>query len=244
MNVEQFHYWHAETAVRLPVDRPGHCAGMTTSGAGDILRHRRTLPAGYFDDLYRDSDDPWGLGGSWYEQRKRALTMASLPRARFRSAFEPGCALGLLTELLAPRCDRLLATDIAAEPLAALAGRFGPQPQVQVRQLAVPGQWPDGEFDLVVLSEIGYYLDHTDLSAVIARTVGSLAPDGFVVACHWRHPAAGYPLTGDEVHEALTAESGLVPLASHVEEDFRLDVLGRPGAPSVARADGVLGGLA
>ena len=231
-----------ETAVRLPVDRPGHCAGMTTSGAGDILRHRRTLPAGYFDDLYRDSDDPWGLGGSWYEQRKRALTMASLPRARFRSAFEPGCALGLLTELLAPRCDRLLATDIAAEPLAALAGRFGPQ--VQVRQLAVPGQWPDGEFDLVVLSEIGYYLDHTDLSAVIARTVGSLAPDGFVVACHWRHPAAGYPLTGDEVHEALTAESGLVPLASHVEEDFRLDVLGRPGAPSVARADGVLGGLA
>ncbi|WP_395726882.1 SAM-dependent methyltransferase [Nakamurella sp.] len=213
---------------------------MTTSGAGDILRHRRTLPAGYFETLYQDSDDPWGLGRSWYEQRKRALTMAVLPRARFRSAFEPGCALGLLTELLAPRCDRLVATDIAAEPLAALARRFAADPQVDVRQLAVPRQWPSGEFDLVVLSEIGYYLDHADLSAVIDRTVGSLAADGVVVACHWRHPAAGYPLTGDEVHEALTAASGLTVLAAHLEEDFRLDMFARPGAPSVARADGVL----
>ncbi len=240
MNVEQFHWGRAGTAARLPADRPGHTALMTTSGAGDILRHRRTLPAGYFETLYQDSDDPWGLGRSWYEQRKRALTMAVLPRARFRSAFEPGCALGLLTELLAPRCDRLVATDIAAEPLAALARRFAADPQVDVRQLAVPRQWPSGEFDLVVLSEIGYYLDHADLSAVIDRTVGSLAADGVVVACHWRHPAAGYPLTGDEVHEALTAASGLTVLAAHLEEDFRLDMFARPGAPSVARADGVL----
>lgn len=206
-----------------------------------FLPVRRSLPAGYFDDLYRAVDDPWRLGGSWYEQRKRALTMASLPRARFRSAFEPGCALGLLTELLAPRCDRLLATDIAAGPLAQVERRFTAHPQVDVRRLAIPGQWPDGEFDLVVLSEIGYYLDHTDLSATIDRTAGSLAADGFVVACHWRHPAPGYPLTGDEVHEALIAESGLTVLASHREEDFRLDVLGAPGTVSVARADGVLG---
>jgi hypothetical protein len=213
---------------------------MTTSGAGDPVRHRRTLPAGYFDALYRDAEDPWGLGRSWYEQRKRTMTMAAMPRARFRSAFEPGCATGLLTELLATRCDRLLATDIAAEPLAALARRFASNPQVDVRQLAVPRQWPDGEFDLVVLSEIGYYLDPTDLSAVIDRTVGCLAVDGVVVACHWRHRASGYPLTGDQVHEALIAESGLVVLVAHLEEDFRLDVLGRPGTPSVARADGVL----
>jgi SAM-dependent methyltransferase len=214
------------------------------ASAADAAAHpvpaRRSLTAGYFEDLYRAADDPWRLAGSWYEQRKRALTMASLPRARFRSAFEPGCALGLLTELLAPRCDRLLATDIAAEPLAALARRFASDPQVDVRQLAVPRQWPPGEFDLVVLSEIGYYLDHADLSEVIDRTVGSLAADGFVVACHWRHPAAGYPLTGDEVHESMTAESGLTVLTAHREEDFRLDVFGRPGAPSVARADGVL----
>lgn len=205
-----------------------------------FLPVRRTLPAGYFDTLYREAGDPWRLGGSWYEERKRALTMASLPRARFRSAFEPGCALGLLTELLAPRCDRLLATDVATEPLAAAAVRLTAHPHVELRRLTVPRQWPAGEFDLVVVSELGYYLDHTDLSTLVERMVGGLAADGVVVACHWRHPAPGYPLTGDEVHEALVAESGLTGLAVHREADFRLDVLARPGTPSVARADGVL----
>ena len=205
-----------------------------------FLPVRRSLTADYFAELYRAADDPWRLGDSWYEQRKRALTMAALPRERFRSAFEPGCAVGLLTELLARRCDRLLAADIAAEPLERVAQRLAGHPHVDVRRLTLPDQWPDGEFDLVVLSEVGYYLDHVDLSRVIDRTLGALAPDGVVVACHWRHSAAGYPLTGDEVHAALAAEPGLVTLAAHEEEDFRLDVLARPGTPSVARADGVL----
>ncbi|WP_420122677.1 bifunctional PIG-L family deacetylase/class I SAM-dependent methyltransferase [Nakamurella sp.] len=205
-----------------------------------FLPVRRSLTAGYFTELYRAADDPWRLGGSWYEERKRALTAAALPRARFRSAFEPGCAVGLLTELLAPRCDRYLAADIAAEPLARVTQRLAGQDHVDVRRLTLPDQWPDGDFDLVVLSEVGYYLDHVDLSRVIERTVSALTPDGVVLACHWRHPAAGYPLTGDEVHAALAAEPGLITLAAHTEEDFRLDVFARPGTPSVARADGVL----
>jgi LmbE family N-acetylglucosaminyl deacetylase len=205
-----------------------------------FLPVRRSLAGDYFDGLYEAADDPWRLGGSWYEQRKRALTMASLPRARFRSAFEPGCAVGLLTELLAPRCDLLLATDVSAGPLADVTRRFAPLPHVEVQRRVIPGQWPDGEFDLVVLSEIGYYCDHTDLSTIIDRTVRSLAADGVVVACHWRHPVVDYPLTGDQVHEALIAESGFTVLAAHREEDFRLDVLVRPGTPSVARAAGVL----
>jgi LmbE family N-acetylglucosaminyl deacetylase len=205
-----------------------------------FLPVRRTLAGDYFDGLYRAADDPWRLGGSWYEQRKRALTMAALPRARFRSAFEPGCAVGLLTELLAPRCDQLLATDVSAGPLADVARRLAPLAHVDVHRRPIPGQWPDGEFDLVVLSEIGYYCDHTDLSRIIDRTVRSLAPDGVVVACHWRYPVVDYPLTGDQVHDALIAESGLSVAVSHLEVDFRLDVLVPPGAPSVARADGVL----
>jgi hypothetical protein len=114
-------------------------------------------------------------------------------------------------------------------------------PHVDVRRAAVPSQWPGGEFDLVVLSEVGYYCDRSDLSRLVDRTVGSLAPDGVVVACHWRHHAPGYPLTGDQVHAALIAESGLRVAVAHLEEDFRLDVLTPPGTPSVARWAGVLG---
>ncbi|HEY5878098.1 MAG TPA: bifunctional PIG-L family deacetylase/class I SAM-dependent methyltransferase [Nakamurella sp.] len=206
-----------------------------------FLPFRRSLTSDYFDRLYRDSEDPWQLGRNWYEQRKRDLTVAALPRPRFRSAFEPGCAGGLLTERLASRCDRLLATDIAATPVDVARRRVAGRPNVRVELRTIPRDWPDlMTFDLIVLSEIGYYLDRTDLSRLIVRTVGSLASDGVVVACHWLHPALGYPLTGDQVQAAFVAESGLSLAATHQEEDFRLDVLTAPGMPSVARWEGLL----
>jgi hypothetical protein len=64
-----------------------------------------SLSADYFAHLYADSDDPWRISTGWYEQRKRALLMASLPRERFAVGFEPGCSNGELTVLLASRCQ-------------------------------------------------------------------------------------------------------------------------------------------
>ncbi len=118
-----------------------------------------------------------------------------------------------------------------------LAGRSG----VEFAQLRVPQEWPVGSFDLVVLSEVGYYCGPADLSALIAAAASSLTADGVLLACHWRHPVAEYPTSGDHVHERLREESGLVVLAEHLEEDFRLDVLVRPPAVSVARRTGLLG---
>ncbi len=84
--------------------------GPETIECGDQARElflpvRRSLTAGYFTELYRAADDPWRLGGSWYEERKRALTTAALPRARFRSAFEPGAP-----SACSPSCWRRAAT--------------------------------------------------------------------------------------------------------------------------------------
>ena len=105
----------------------------------------------------------------------------------------------------------------------------------------MPQEWPDGHFDLIVLSEIGYYCGPADLSRLIRSAVASLTTDGVLVACHWRHPVAEYPISGDAVHRQLRAESGLAVLSEHVEEDFLLDVLVRPPVRSVARRDGLLG---
>ena len=194
----------------------------------------------YFDGFYEAGTDPWGFETRWYEERKRALTMASLPRRRFGSAFEPGCAIGVLTEKLARRCDRLLATDISEVPLAVARQRLSGLTGLVLEQRRVPQDWPDGPFDLIVLSEIGYYCDPADLSRMIAKSVTSLTDDGVVLACHWRHPVADYPMTGDQVHEQLRKESGLSVLMEHTEEDFRLDVLVPAPAASVARRDGLL----
>lgn len=183
-----------------------------------------TEPA-YFERMYADSDDPWHLAGNPYEQRKYALTVASLPRQRYRRAFEPGCSIGLLTALLAPRCDELLATDPVPEPLARARDRV-PAPHVSFQQSALP-DWPPGELDLVVLSEVLYFLSAGVRAQVLTHVVDSLGADGHVVLVDWRHPFAEAACTGDEAHDQFRASPGLARLVEHVEDDFRLEVFGR-----------------
>ena len=64
--------------------------------------------------MYAGVGRPVAAGDRWYEQRKYAITMALLPYRRYRHAFEPGCSVGVLTEQLASRCDRVTSTDVAA----------------------------------------------------------------------------------------------------------------------------------
>ena len=201
-----------------------------------------SLGGQFFDDFYREQgEDPWGFTDRWYEQRKRAVTLASLPRPRFRRALEVGCSIGVLTSDLAPRCDALLALDVAAAAVALARERTRALPSVRVEQMAVPAQWPQGTFDLVVLSEVGYYLGLDELTSLCDRAIGSLSTDGVLVACHWRHPVEEYPLRGDTVHAVLRSRTEVVSLARHEEEDFLLDVLVRPPAVSVAGQTGLLG---
>ncbi len=206
-----------------------------------VMSAPESLQVGYFDRMYQRSDDPWSFRTRWYEERKRSLTLAALPRRRFRSAFEPGCSIGLLTAELATRCDALLATDIAAAAVESARARVADRPGTTVALMQTPAQWPGGSFDLVVLSEIAYYCAEDDLQVLAVRAAGSLTADGVLVACHWRHPVEHYPTSGDRVHEVLTGATGLVTLAHYEDEDFLLDVLVRPPAISVGRAEGLVG---
>lgn len=200
-----------------------------------------SLPTSYFDAMYAASPDPWGLAHRWYEQRKYALTLAALPRQRYRSAYEPGCSVGVLSERLAGRCDRLLAADAAASAVRAARARLAGLPNVVVERRAVPAEWPEGRFDLIVLSELGYYLDLPDLGRLVRSAVEALEPGGDLVAVHWRHPVAAYPLSGDAVHAVVAAEPGLANTCRHIEADFLLEVFARtpPVARSVAAVEGL-----
>ncbi|GAB3700727.1 class I SAM-dependent DNA methyltransferase [Mariniluteicoccus flavus] len=192
---------------------------------------------GYFDAMYAAADDPWGFETRWYEERKRAVTLASLPRRRYRAAFEPGCSIGVLSEGLADRCDRLVACDLVESAVertrARLAGR-----DVEVRRWSLTDAWPDEAYDLIVLSEVAYYLSGEDLPRVAATAADHLTPDGHLVAVHWRHPVDDYPLTGDEADSLLRQGSELHVIAEHVEDDFRLTVLAHDPR-SVAQVEGL-----
>jgi LmbE family N-acetylglucosaminyl deacetylase/SAM-dependent methyltransferase len=201
-----------------------------------VVEPRSTAPAGeagYFDALYAAADDPWGLAERFYERRKRSLLLASLPRPRFRRAFEPGCATGLLTTELLERCDSVVAWDGAAAAVHQARDRVGDRAVVE--QCRIPDDWPDGAFDLIVLSEVAYYC--VDLDRLAQRVRDSLSSDGVLVACHWRHRALDHPHTARLVHDRLGA--GLHSIAAHREHDFLLDVWS-VRAESVARVEGIV----
>jgi len=198
-----------------------------------------SLTAEFFDEFYAGSHDPWGFETRWYEARKRALTLAALPLARYSAALELGCSIGVLSRELADRADTLLATDIAEQPLAVARQRLNGLPGVSVERRTLPAEWPDGRFDLVVVSEIGYYCSADDLIVLLERCRQSLAPGGSLVACHWRHPVGEYPLTGDDVHAALAALPGLERTVQHLERDFLLEVYEAAPARSVAQREGL-----
>ena len=117
--------------------------------------------------------------------------------------------------------------------------RLADAPSVTLRLGAVPSDWPSGVFDTIVFSEVGYYLSRDDLQATIGLIGDSLAADGCVLACHWRHPVAEYPLSGDEVHIALRSVAAWERLILHEEEDFLLEVFCRRPAVSVAHREGL-----
>ena len=192
----------------------------------------------YFNELFLNNDDPWAFRQRWYERRKRALTLAVLTRPRYASIFEPGCANGELSAELAPRCDRLVCCDTASAAVALATSRLLGFPHAHVQQSRLPEQWPSGSFELIVLSELCYYLDADELSRLIDCALNALTADGQLLACHWRPPIEGCPQTAEQVHALLEQRLGLHAVVRHHEDDFLLDLWGRDGA-SVARLEGL-----
>lgn len=178
------------------------------------------------DRVHRERPDPWQVD-SFYERRKRSITLASLPRERYGRALEVGCSVGALAVDLAARSEHLLAIDSSERAVAKALDRTRELDHVDVRRCAVPKQWPSDRFDLISISEIGYFLSPRQLSLVIEHSLASLSNEGHLLLCHWRHQPVGWPMAGPAVHEAFLA-TGAAVLVEHQEPDFLLHVLERP----------------
>ena len=187
-----------------------------------------SLPPAYFESLYADDIDPWRFETSDYEREKYDDTIAALQDRRFRSGFEVGCSIGVLTARLAVQCERLLAVDVAEAALDRARTRCRDLDQVRFGRACVPADWPDEEFDLIVLSEVLYYLAPGDLEATAAAAVRSLLPGGAVLLVHFTQPT-NYPLSGDEAVERFERAAGgaLRPVTRARRERYRLDRLDR-----------------
>lgn len=194
--------------------------------------------------MYDEAADPWQLQTRWYEQRKFAICLAMLPYPRYRHAFEPGCSVGVLTERLTGRCDHVTSADVAVAALDSSHRRLaaiGCRDRVTLLRASLDDPWPAGPFDLVVLSEVGYYLQSDLLRAVLDREVPRLMPGATVLAAHWRHPVADYLMIGDHVNDVIGATAGLHQLASYRDQDVAVEIFDTGSPASVAARDGVPG---
>ena len=181
---------------------------------------------GYFECLYARDPDPWRFATSEYERAKYAATLDALPPGRHTRAFEIGCSIGVLTRQLAARCDELLAVDVSALALRQAEERCEDQPWVQFAQMDLRHEWPEGSLDLIVFSEVLYYLGIDGIHAAARHTLEALAPGGSVVLVNWHGPTDG-ACSGEEAATLFIAgcRPRLAPMVQHQAEKYRLDVL-------------------
>jgi SAM-dependent methyltransferase len=176
-----------------------------------------------FERLYRSARDPWEFATSPYEQHKYDVTVAALPRPRYRRCFEPGCSIGALTSRLAARVDEVIAADASVTATRIATERLQSFPNVVVTNDSIPDQWPDADFDLIVWSELGYYWDQTELRPIIEHARSLLTDDGHFLSVHWLGHSNDHLLSGAEVHSIITESFG-VPIVHHSEPQFVLDL--------------------
>ena len=180
-----------------------------------------------FEARYRSDPDPWDYETSAYEQAKYDATLTACTPGPFAHGLELGSSIGVLSARLAGRCRRLTTIDGSPTAVGQARRRLADRGGVEAIVGEVPQAIPDGPFDLVVASEILYYLEPEALQDTLQRLCETTADSARVVAVHWRPPGPERPFTAAEVHERLRSQRWLTWLESAATDDYLLDVLVR-----------------
>jgi peptidoglycan/xylan/chitin deacetylase (PgdA/CDA1 family)/SAM-dependent methyltransferase len=192
---------------------------------------------------YFATEDPWNYG-SPYEQEKYQRQLEILPAVPIGRALELACAEGHFTRQLAPRVGHLTATDISAIAVERARARCGDQPNIEFRVLDFSAETLPGEMDLIVCSEVLYYLDDlAELRRVVKKFAEALAPGGSFISAHAFVLRDNVERTGFDwntfgaqaISETLVATEGLVLEQSIQTELYRIDRFRRLSPGEVAR---------
>jgi SAM-dependent methyltransferase len=182
-----------------------------------------TVSREFFEQKYRASSDPWDFASSSYELNRYDQIMRVLEGRTFQHGFELGCSIGVLTERLALRCQRLLAMDISPSAVAIARKRCACYPNVTCVEGALPQDLPEDTFDLLIFSEIGYYFERDRLAAVWDLLAKHVAHCGVLIGVHWLGSSADHLLTADEVHHVLRLNNSIRMNVSQRHAGFLLE---------------------
>jgi SAM-dependent methyltransferase len=185
------------------------------------------MTAADFDRRYRDDPDPWRYVDSEYERAKYEATLEACGEGPFKSALELGASIGVFSALLAPRCERLTTIDFSTTAVALARERLRGHVHVEAIIGRIPDALPADPLDLVVASEVLYYLDAGALERTLDALERRLAPGGRLVCVHWRPGGPERPLDAAAVHASVQAQPWLVTSRSGSTGAYLVDVLER-----------------
>ena len=185
-----------------------------------------SLTSDFFEALYQQNSDPWQFETSEYEAQKYTATLAALPHPLYQSGFEIGGSIGILTEQLAHRCRSLLSVDVSTIAQSQAIKRCHHLNNIDFQMMSIPQEFPDKSFDLIVLSEVGYYWCREDLEKAQNLMLDRLKPQGHLLLVHWIVDARVLPLTGNQVHDTFLelVPTRLKQLKSLSTTEYRLDL--------------------
>jgi SAM-dependent methyltransferase len=189
----------------------------------------RSLTPEFFEALYEANPDPWQFTTSAYEAQKYDATLTALTKPLYQNALEIGGSIGVLTEKLGDRCTALLSLDVSKAAQAQAIERCRHLSNITFQLMCVPHEFPDQQFDLVLLSEVGYYWCWDDFYQAQRLIIDHLHPGGQLLLVHWTVDAKEMPLTGDQVHDSFCEQvpTPLRHLKSQREMQYRLDLFER-----------------
>ena len=180
-----------------------------------------------FESRYQTERDPWGYETSDYERAKYDATLRACGPGPYARALELGSSIGVLSAKLAPRCDALVTIDGAPTAVADARRRLAAANNVEMILGRIPEDIPDGPYDLVVASEILYYLTEDAFGATLRRIRDQMRFGARLVAVHWRTPGAERPFTAAEVHDYVRQAGWVSPVQRADTADYLLDVVER-----------------
>ena len=179
-----------------------------------------------FDDLYRAKDDPWNVTSSTYEREKFAATLAMLPpERRFRSVLDIGCSFGTLTARFAQRSDHVTAIDVSGEAIAKARREHGGVAHFERNEL--PEGWPKGRYDLIVMSEVLYFLTEHEIGEVAELAARDLSSNGICLLVNWTGHT-DLPVSGDQaatLFETCFTSRRPCDIETTRQRQYRIDLL-------------------
>lgn len=195
--------------------------------------------AAHFDRLYAGGGDPWHAKTSPYEAEKRQASVGALAGRRYRRALDIGCGEGLLTRLLLETGAAETVVGVDGEPAIVARATAAAVPGASFVTGRMPGDLPPGPFDLVVLSEVLYFLDERNLAALVDALSQRLEAGAGILVVSYLGPT-DTPLGGRAATDVFAACLGeeAVLLSLLETPDYRIEHFEWRGAPGAVPADG------